>query len=456
VLGLPGRAQRLSGGARTALLFGALALVAVAVALLDPRPSLRHVKVAIASGPASGQYHATVERIGAEVAREKGRVRNRASAGSVENVERLLAARDRCDLHFALIQDGIVSGTDSGIELLGRLPRAESLIVLGRDADRIRTVQELRGLTVGIGPDGSGTAAFARRVLAPLAAVGLRLVTLPIDEQLARLQRGELDLGAMVIDEDAALVVEAVRDRGLQILDLPDAAALARHHGFVGVGRIEPGQYDYARHLPPGPRRVLRVDTLLVGNGCGSLSQTQGLMTAVAQVFPTFVRHNRGEPNLTGLPQNPVARSFFDDEGPDALGRFAPWLVDVMPSASWLQLVVGFSMLFSAMSLWHRFRLWRIDAQRVSIERDVPVLFGAGTTVGDIATMAPLAEHRTAATRDALDALIGRLGALAARCRRLSLSVLVPMGEEMSYRYQETLIADLTHALRAFRERLDA
>jgi hypothetical protein len=28
------------------------------------------------------------------------------------------------------------------------------------------------------------------------------------------------------------------------------------------------------------------------------------------------------------------------------------------------------------------------------------------------------------------------------------------MGEEMSYRYQETLIADLLHALRGLRERL--
>jgi hypothetical protein len=32
--------------------------------------------------------------------------------------------------------------------------------------------------------------------------------------------------------------------------------------------------------------------------------------------------------------------------------------------------------------------------------------------------------------------------------------VLVPMGEEMSYRYQETLIHDLLHALRLYRDRL--
>jgi hypothetical protein len=51
--------------------------------------------------------------------------------------------------------------------------------------------------------------------------------------------------------------------------------------------------------------------------------------------------------------------------------------------------------------------------------------------------------------------MVDQLGQLAECCRRQSLSVLVPMGQEMSYRYQEVLIADLLHALRMFRGRLD-
>ena len=454
VLGLPKRGQRLSTGTKTALLFAALALIGAAVAVIDPRPSLRHVKVSIASGAPTGQYHATVARIAAEVGREHGRVENLTSAGSVENVARLVAARRSCEVHFALVQDGVDFPRDKGLELIGRLPRSETMLILGREADRIRSVDDLRGLRVGIGPDGSGTAALARRVLSPLTELGIKLSTQPIDAQLDRLQRGELDLGVMVIDEDATLAVEAVRTRGLQIVSLPDAAALVRRLGFAAAGTIAPGQYDYVRRLPRESKHVLRVDTLLLGNGCASLSRTQGLMTAVATVFPTFVRHNRSEPSVPGLPLNPVAHGFFDEGGADVMGRFAPWLVDVMPSASWMQLVVGFSMLFSAMTLWHRFRLWRIDAQRVQIERDMPALFGAGTTVGDIGSMVPSERHRSDETRAAVDALIERLSALSARCRRDSLSVVVPMGQEMSYRYQETLVSDLTHALRAFRERL--
>jgi hypothetical protein len=67
--------------------------------------------------------------------------------------------------------------------------------------------------------------------------------------------------------------------------------------------------------------------------------------------------------------------------------------------------------------------------------------------------MSPSDPQRTPDALARLDAIIERLNALSERCRRQSLSVLVPMGEEMAYRYQETLIADLLHALRTFKDR---
>jgi hypothetical protein len=260
----------------------------------------------------------------------------------------------------------------------------------------------------------------------------------------------------MVIDDEAKLVADAVKKRNLQILNVPEAASLARRLPFARVGHIDAGQYDLVRKLPPVQKTVLHIDTLLVGNGCASNSTTQGLMTAVNEVFPTFIRHNRSQPNLTGLKLAPAAKGFLDDEGPDAVGKFVPWVVDLMPTATWLKLIVGFSMLFSAMAFWNRFRLWRVDAARVRIERQIPPLFGPGTTVGDIASATPSERHRDPAFAKDLDRVIADLAALSEQCRRHSLSVLVPMGEEMSYRYQETLIADLLHALRLFKDRLAA
>jgi len=454
VLGLPERARGLSPAAKTALLFAGLVLLVAVVAWLDPRPSLRHVRATMLSGSPTGNYYATVERLADEVSRRKGRLANVATAGSVENIQRLTNARSSCEAHFALVQDGIDWPDKHGLELIGRLPRDEALVILGRNADRIASIDDLKGLRLGIGPVGSGTEHMMRRVLAPLAGLGLVVSTQPIDRQLDMLEKGELDLGAMVIDADAKLVADAVRNRNLQILSLPDAASLARRLPFAGVGRIEAGQVDYVRRLPAQPKQVLTVQTLIVGNGCASHSATQGLMSAVAELFPTFVRHNRGEPNLTGLPLDTVAKSFFDEEGPDLVGQHAPWIVDILPTATWVKLALAVSVLFSGMGLLHRFRLWRIDANRVQVERDIPALFGEGTTVGDIEAMAADVRHGNADARAKLDAIIARLVELSERCRKQSLSVLVPMGEEMAYRYQETLIADTLHALRAYRERV--
>jgi hypothetical protein len=177
VLGLPRRAGRLSTGQKSALLFGGLALIALLVALFDPRPSLRHVRVAVSSGSPAGNYHATVERLGAEVARRQGRVTNLPSPGSVENVERLVRGRTDCSVHFALVQGGIPLPDAGHLELIGRLPRPEAVVVLGRSADRIARPADLHGLRIGIGPVGSGTEHLARRLLAPLDELRLILST---------------------------------------------------------------------------------------------------------------------------------------------------------------------------------------------------------------------------------------------------------------------------------------
>lgn len=454
VIGRPVAGGRRSLWLKALLFVAALSVLAALLAWLDPRPTLRHVQLTVLSGGASGNYHATVDKLAAEVARQRGRVRNQVSAGSVENVQRLMAAQRSCEIQFALVQGGTSIPDGAGLELLGRLPQPESLILLGRDLDRVRVPRDLAGMRIGIGPPGSGTEQMMRRVLAEVPELRLVVATPSIDRQLELLVRGELDLGAMVIDEDAALVRQAVVQRGLQILDLPEAAALARRLPFTRPGTIRAGQIDYVNRLPAHDLNVLKMDTLLVGNGCAGNGATIGLLTAVAQVFPTFVQHNQGLPPLAGLPLSTVASNFLRDEGPDVLGTYAPWAVDILPLPTWVKLGVALSLLFSAMAFGHRFNLWRIDAERVRIEREIPALFHAGVTLGEIADMRPDAALCMPERRARLDALVSRLESLGERCRRKSLSMLVPMGEEMSYRYQESLIAELSYALRLHRERL--
>ena len=64
-------------------------------------------------------------------------------------------------------------------------------------------------------------------------------------------------------------------------------------------------------------------------------------------------------------------------------------------------------------------------------------LFEPGVTVSEIESMPPEPRHREAGRpRDAAKT-IDELGELAERCRRQSVSMLVPMGQEMGYRIRK-------------------
>jgi hypothetical protein len=222
VLGLPKRMSGPSTGLKAAFLIGPLLLIGFLAVFSDHTPDLSHLRVGVLSASERGNYYAIVSALAAEARQQKGRIDNVTSAGSVENISRLMAGRTLCDVQFALVQDGMSWPAGHSLELIGRLSKAESLVFLGRGTERIKTLADLRGMRIGIGPIGSGTESVARQVLAPLEELDITLSTQGIDEQFVRLERGELDLGAMVIDEDARLPAEAVRNRGLQILSLPN------------------------------------------------------------------------------------------------------------------------------------------------------------------------------------------------------------------------------------------
>jgi hypothetical protein len=447
-----------SRGARAAFVLVLVAALAAWIARLDLRPSLAHVHLDLLSGPAEGNYHALAAEVAEAAARKGGRVDNVPSAGSLENIERLAAASRGCEVQAALVQAGLPFPASPRLELYGRLGKSESIFFLGKRGDAITEFSDLARLRIGIGPEGSGTARVLRQIfaLADFRGLGVVLSTHPLEEQLDLAQRAELDLAAFVIDEDAALVVGAVRDRGLQIAGFAHADVVARRFPFLRHGRIGAGQFDAVRMLPPTDRQVLRVDTLVVGNGCARRSQVLGLLASIAGVFPDFVRHNRETPNTTGLELAPAAKDYWDRGGPDVLDDYLPRVGDVMPQSNWVSLVMGVSILFNLMGVGNRFVLWRIDAARVRAEREIGDCFGPATTLGDIARIEPAGDLLRDAIRGEIDRVIAELEALAARSRRLSLTVLVPMGGEMAYRYQESLIHDTLAVLRAFRERWDA
>jgi hypothetical protein len=420
------------------------------VSRLNLRRSIGRLDVAMLSGVPEGNYHHMVDDLSARASKEGGKLRNVPSEGSSHNVRKLAAAASSCEVAVGVAQDGTQFG-DKPPTLLGRLPKAESVLFFGKDADRLTEFSQLAHMKIGIGPENSGAAAIAHSIFdqPELKALGLDLSYHSLNEQLDLAAKGELDLAVVVMDEDATLVKRAVLEQGLQLAGFTHVDVIARRIAHLRTGRITAGQYDAVRVLPKEDKRVMRVETLVIANACAGRSQIIDVLMLLSKEFPEFIRHNKDTPNATGLELSPTSREFFEQGGPELADEYVPWLVDVMPPANWAYVVMGVSLLFNAMGFGHRYRLWRIDAVRVELESRLTQVFGASTTVGDLARARDLnPEQMVEVAR-----IVNELEALSLRSRRYSLSMLVPMGQEMAYRYQEELVHQTLAALHELQQR---
>jgi TRAP-type uncharacterized transport system substrate-binding protein len=445
---------------KAALVVGVLALVGLIVSRLDFSRSYGSLKnTGVASGAKEGNYAVIVDDLVKIAAKHNGSLRNVESTGSGDNIAKLAqASGGSCDVSFALAQDGSDFRLSNKIELLARLPKAESVFFLGLEADKMTELAQLANKKIGVGPPGSGAERLAHQLfdLPELKPLNAQLVSLSLADQLAAAKRGELDLALVVMDEDAPLVVTSVREMGLQIAGFTHIDVISRRLPHFRTGRIGAGQYEAVKVLPPVDKRVLRVETVVIGNHCASRSATIDMLNVLAQRFPDLVRFNKDTPNNTGLDFSVTAKGFFDHGGPELADEYVPWLVDLMAPQNWAYIVAGVSILFNAMGAGHRFRLWRIDDARVKIEHELGTLFGESVTLGDISRTTPQGKLPAVELRESVTAIIGELAELAARSRRQSLSVLVPMGQEMAYRYQEEIIYQTIAVLRDFVRRSEA
>jgi TRAP-type uncharacterized transport system substrate-binding protein len=107
VLRLPKRPFQTSTALKLAFLGGILLLIGLLAAFSNHSPNISHLQVGVLSANPRGNYYEIINALAEEARQQKGHIDNITSAGSVENISRLVTGRTACDLHFALVQDGI-------------------------------------------------------------------------------------------------------------------------------------------------------------------------------------------------------------------------------------------------------------------------------------------------------------------------------------------------------------
>lgn len=432
------------GLARAALLLALAALLAGVAATFGIARDYGYLHASILSGSPGGYYHALASRLAERTKRGNGALTVVSTEGSIENVRRLRSGEGHCSEMFGLIQDGTPVPAAAHLDLLGRLPDPESLLLVGRPGNPFRNFADLRGASIGIGPRESGTANLMGHLFddADLHQLEVQFSYHQLRDQAELVAQGKLDLAAFVMEEDAELLHEVMRKQGLDIVALDDLPGLIARYPWLSLGTITAGRYDLVRPLPAVDKPVVHLATLVVAGPCARRADRIALLMLLAAELPGFVRSNppSATSSSTHVSLTPEARSFFVNGQPTLTDQYFPWLVNILSPAYWVYLVMAITAVFNGMSTYSRFRLWRIDAAREKLVAVLKEFVSAGETH---AQMREAPGHHLIATpqqRAAAETLLQRLLHLRNRCQRYTSSFVTPMGDEMFYRYQQSLI----------------
>ena len=436
------------GFVRFLLVLIAAAAVAAVAAGFGIAHDYGYLLASILTGSPSGQYYALATRLAGRAEREHGTLTVVPTAGSIENIKRLAAGRGHCAEMFALIQDGTPVSADAGLELLGRLPKPESLLLLARQGHAFHTFGDLRGTSIGIGPEDSGTSYLMHQLFedSDLRGLDVHLTNHGLREQAELVAQGKLDLAAFVMPEEAEFLYTVIRQYGLDIVSPEDLEGLIARYPWLSLGRIPAGRYDVVRAVPAADKEVARLGTLVIASPCAKRADRVALLMLLTAELPGFVHGNPpgSTSSATVLPLAPSAHQFFLTGEPEIADRYFPWLVNLMSPAYWVYLFMAVTILFNGMKTYSRFRLWRIDAAREKLATDIKQLVDPKLTHAQIREAPAEIVMAAAKKQSAAQSIIDRLAVLRARCQRHTNSFITPMGDEMFYRYQQSLIDEAT------------
>jgi hypothetical protein len=252
-----------------------------------------------------------------------------------------------------------------------------------------------------------------------------------------------------VIQEDAEFLRTIIRQHGLDIVSPQDLQGLVARYPWLSLGRIPAGRYDLVRPIPAADKQIARLGTLVIASSCAQRADRIALLMLLAAELPGFVRGN--PPSATGsstiLPLAPEAQQFFLKGEPEVADRYFPWLVNLMSPAYWVYLVMAATILFNVLKGFSRFRLWRIDSTREKLETALKELVDPELTHAQLRAVPAEKVMAAPETRAAAETILDRLVELRARCQRQTSSLVTPMGDEMFYRYQQSLIDEAATTL---------
>jgi TRAP-type uncharacterized transport system substrate-binding protein len=342
---------------------GAVALLWLAYAALDPTPPAR---VVLATGPEQSAYAEFGRAYAQRLARQGIAVELRATEGATENLRLLRDARERVDLAF--VQGGASEALYAADEDRSGLPLASlgslfyepvwifyrgDLRAGGTGPKPLSQVGDLAGLRVDLGPPGAGGRNLMLKLLHAnrVEPSSLRVSERPPTAAVMALLAGEVDAIVLVSAPESPLVQMLLITPGIALFEFAQAEAYARRFGFVSHLNLPRGVVDLARDLPPR-------DVALVA-ATSTLAVREKTHPAIVQLFAQAARELHGGPGWfaragefprAASPELPLAEEAarLYRSGPPLLQRYLPFWLANLVDRMWVVLLTVIAVLIPA------------------------------------------------------------------------------------------------------------
>lgn len=337
----------------------------VAYQFVQPAPPSH---IVITTGGESGAYYQFAQRYATILARSGVTLEVRASAGSLENLERL--NKDEAQIGF--VQGGVIEAKDdeavedSGLLSLGSM-FYEPVWVFYRGDKTLTRLTDLRGKRIAIGQEGSGVRQLAQQLLAANELeADARLLPLAGLKAAEELQQGRIDAAFIIAAEKAPVVQVLLRSPGIKVMSFAQSGAYQRRFPFLTKLTFPHGVADLVRDFPPEDIKVLApTANLIVRDDLHPALQTL-LLQATSEVHgKTGFFQDAGEfPSYKDsmLPLSPEAARYFKSGSP-FLQRYLPFWLAVLIDRLIVLLVPIIALLIPLLKVAPAIYTWRVRSK---------------------------------------------------------------------------------------------
>ena len=294
----------------------------IAYQFVDPAPPR---EVTITTGSPDGAYYNFALKYQELLARHDFKLVVQESHGSVENVNRLLSEA----AHVGFVQGGTARRSDQApLQTLGSLYYEPLWVFFRKDLD-IRYLNELGGLKVFIGEQGSGTRSLVERLLSENEMLDkVELVDELQESYDSSFNDAKVDVVFLVASPESSAVGSLLDNDEVELLSFERAEAYQRRLRFLSYVDIPRGMIDLRNDIPAQPITLLAATANLVVHEDLHPAIQDLLLQAADEVHGAggWFESTGEFPNaaFAEYPVSKEARRFYE-YGPPLLQRFLPF-----------------------------------------------------------------------------------------------------------------------------------